>query len=430
MTNTEIVETGIAKATFTNNITGDVSITSFGEVTVNLENLSGFDAQTICGEENTEYSYHIHTIWDETNDVSRYGSDDCGASITGGHFNPFDKDACELNEDYYQCEVGDLSGRFGKINVENDKLFQSNFLKSSTNSFIPEAVADRSVVFHCSNGNRAFCAPFKLETTSGVIHTENNSDIDEKEIDSFNSELIKFDPSVTDYQCKLEISQPKNQIYGLMLNMYDIVDNGDENKESSQVKKRIDYKPIYVDFVDKFFKDGIIKAIGTNYGKSQFINPVISGEIAINSNFNPFSGKINNITGRINDNIDNYFIATCTSGKNCWFSVNFGGCKIKPVSYSLKHDKYNDYYMRDWNLEGSNDGINWTILKQHKNDTTINEANKIFGWKIDECDQTYKIFRVNMTGRNAKGEWWLHCAGFEICGHLSGHTILNPYERK
>eukprot|EP01083_Nonionella_stella_P115048 340668_1 len=169
----EIISSGIATASFSNDVTGQVSITAFGSVVVDLTGLDNFDALSVCGEENTEYSYHIHTIWSEADDAARYGSDACGAAITGGHFNPYDKDTCELNADYYDCEVGDLSGRFGKITLNDDnQLSASNSLASAVNKISPDAVADRSVVFHCANGNRAFCAPFKLAVADALIEQE------------------------------------------------------------------------------------------------------------------------------------------------------------------------------------------------------------------------------------------------------------------
>ena len=68
---------------------------------------------------------------------------------------------------------------------------------------------------------------------------------------------------------------------------------------------------------------------------------------------------------------------------------------------------------------GSNDGNNWIIIKEHRNDTTFNTPKQSHTWTIQNCNQSYRMFRIYMTDKNSHGYWYLSCHGFEIYGHLT-----------
>merc|ERR1712228_717481 len=55
-----------------------------------------------------------------------------------------------------------------------------------------------------------------------------------------------------------------------------------------------------------------------------------------------------------------------------WFVVDFGDkMSVRPTHYSLEHAASHFGLMRGWNFEGSQDGENWVILKQHLNDNSL-----------------------------------------------------------
>eukprot|EP01084_Bolivina_argentea_P184604 318384_1 len=92
---------------------------------------------------------------------------DCGSDETGGHFDPYEtENMCTDNESYYDCEVGDLSGRFGMVTASKTGKLRAKGVvadKCSGASLNPESVHQRSIVFHCSTGERLFCAKFELD---------------------------------------------------------------------------------------------------------------------------------------------------------------------------------------------------------------------------------------------------------------------------
>ena len=92
---------------------------------------------------------------------TKWGPNQCGSEYTAGHYNPFGVVPCSGLADneqvtYYNCEIGDLSGRFG-IGIPGGAV-----RGGGGNRLMPEVAYRRSVVFHCSNGVRLFCAPFTI----------------------------------------------------------------------------------------------------------------------------------------------------------------------------------------------------------------------------------------------------------------------------
>mmetsp|Transcript_46236 Transcript_46236/g.41358 ORF Transcript_46236/g.41358 Transcript_46236/m.41358 type:complete len:207 (+) Transcript_46236:40-660(+) len=165
----------IAVATFdgTGGVSGEIEIDEDGRVNVDL-NVGGLDGSQ-CEDGGYEFAYHIHTLWEYDDLTPRFGSDACGSAYTGGHFNPYGVQTCVAaaaageEVDYYNCEIGDLSGRDGNLRRGyNDGSIDTTFTvatgcKGCDARLTPEAVYGRSVVFHCNDGSRLFCAPFDLQ---------------------------------------------------------------------------------------------------------------------------------------------------------------------------------------------------------------------------------------------------------------------------
>eukprot|EP01041_Mallomonas_annulata_P008435 gene8435-17394_t len=156
--------------------------------------------------------YHIHSYWTNSS-VSSSANDFCGKSFTGGHYDPnlacgkSSEDsnnlcaninrtssqgysyACNpwdfVDGDYGTCEVGDLSGKFGRIYPESydSKIFTSNITQSDylppyRNSFESTMGVLKpwsSIVFHCnSNNKRLVCGQFLISNTSECVTIESS----------------------------------------------------------------------------------------------------------------------------------------------------------------------------------------------------------------------------------------------------------------
>eukprot|EP01084_Bolivina_argentea_P037844 69983_1 len=164
--------------------------------------------------------YHIHDLWSYGDSVQSLpsidhkGPTECGKTHTGNHYDPWfacgpksDSPDCinnngcipsstiynDINENLdneyicnpvnysevaYTCEVGDLSGKYGLLML--DETYQTvSLLGNQTigsywepsmetlygvNSY--KGPAGKSIVIHCNSGERAFCAPILRGTTS------------------------------------------------------------------------------------------------------------------------------------------------------------------------------------------------------------------------------------------------------------------------
>jgi hypothetical protein len=111
-----------------------------------------------------------------------------------------------------------------------------------------------------------------------------------------------------------------------------------------------------------------------------------------------------------------------------WMSVDLGeGRSLAPDHYCLRH-VYNDHgmfpqnfhAMRNWQLEGSNDGIHWDTLRSHANDTALdNDCVSEAAWPVHQDTNTaYRHFRILQTGGNSAGNNLLICTGIELYGTL------------
>eukprot|EP01083_Nonionella_stella_P119375 356790_1 len=167
------------------------------------------------------------------------------------------------------------------------------------------------------------------------------------------------------------------------------------------------------EYKSDFDRNGIVYAIATHYGQTQWTNPVKQGLIGIKpSRFS--MGNIEDVLTRTK--LD----GPCGSSdfKNAWLRIDFGAKKkIKPSRYTLRHHAIPDNYLRNWHFEASNDGTNWNVLREHENDTNLNSPNATHTWTID-VDEYYQMFRIQTTAQSSSsGRFWLlPCGGFEIYG--------------
>eukprot|EP01084_Bolivina_argentea_P115678 205678_1 len=158
-------------------------------------------------------------------------------------------------------------------------------------------------------------------------------------------------------------------------------------------------KNVFV-FQSDFDKNGILFAIGTNFGINKWVNPSLNGKVIITASHNigKNSESLDAIVGR------KPVRCMLGSGKDSWFCVNFTPSKIKicPTYYSLRH--YSSWAieaLRSWDFEGSNDGYNWILIKKHKNDTKLKGKGCAASWPIEcKSNEYFDKFRVKMTGPN------------------------------
>ena len=106
------------------------------------------------------------------------------------------------------------------------------------------------------------------------------------------------------------------------------------------------------------------------------------------------------------------------AAKESWFCVDFVHFYIKPTAYTLRHyDTWDSEALRDWKLQGSNDGKKWSKIISHKKDEALNRKGcaalsiALLGvliwlpvhsathtWQLPKVKKSFRMFRVLQTG--------------------------------
>jgi len=171
-----------------------------------------------------------------------------------------------------------------------------------------------------------------------------------------------------------------------------------------------------------FDENGLIYWIGTN-GKTanEWVNPASVGLVVVTCS----EGK-SLPYGRLED-----ILSRDTSALNChtnddrkaWFAIDLG-VWIIPTCYTLRHARgYGRSALRNWLLQVSKDGSNWTTLYTHTDDTSLNEPGSTASWPLTSGDESqgWRHVRIQQTGKNASGQThYLSLSGLELYGTVTG----------
>ena len=130
---------------------------------IKVSELSGLDQYP-----SETFPWHIHNY-----PFTTQHDDPCGAASVGGHFDPFMASRsdysirCSNNASF--CEVGDLSGKFGRFNASS--LVTVTFTDNNLSLYGVHSIVGRSVVIHRSNGARWVCANIEYPSDVTVAYS-------------------------------------------------------------------------------------------------------------------------------------------------------------------------------------------------------------------------------------------------------------------
>jgi len=172
-------------------------------------------------------------------------------------------------------------------------------------------------------------------------------------------------------------------------------------------------------FESAFDTNGVLYYLGTNGGTGEWRNPHEGGRVVANMS-TCVSGTAKSLVERDcrkNTHTDN------SVGQ--WVSVDLGeGCTLVPDYYCLRHGYQNTHnQLRSWQLQGSPDGSNWTVLREHSNDSWVQAGFSTGAWPLPaEAVQgrSFRHFRILQTGQNSSNHQHLMCSGIEMYGLFDG----------
>ncbi|XP_018329894.1 E3 ubiquitin-protein ligase HECTD1 isoform X2 [Agrilus planipennis] len=188
------------------------------------------------------------------------------------------------------------------------------------------------------------------------------------------------------------------------------------------VKKLRDAKYQTFKHTHDFDENGIIYFIGTN-GKtcSEWVNPAQYGLVNVMSSDGrnlPY-GRVEDILSRDSSALNCH----TNDDKRAWFSIDLG-LYVIPTCYTLRHARgYGRSALRNWLFQMSKDGLSWTTLYAHTDDTSLNDPGSTATWPIEvpaDEYQGWRHVRIQQAGKNASGQThYLSLSGFEIYGKVT-----------
>jgi len=163
--------------------------------------------------------------------------------------------------------------------------------------------------------------------------------------------------------------------------------------------------------------NGVVYWVGTKYGtEKEWKNPSKRGLIRVDS--------VGWYGGSVEDMVAKEACDSCSLNRvYAWASVEFvDGLTMRPTKYTLSQCLDEDDYtcLRSWVFEGSNDGEEWTVIREHSWDTSFRRAGQSHSWDTPNADEYFSRFRVRMTGEDSDGEWILSAHALEIYGFVRG----------
>ena len=164
---------------------------------------------------------------------------------------------------------------------------------------------------------------------------------------------------------------------------------------------------------------GLLYFLGTNGGASAWQNPAKAGLVKVTSAAGSAIGNIKlDVTDRHNKDC-----ATGTKKKDTELTIELPE-RFELSHYSIKHgyssaNPSGTGSLRNWELQGSNDGKAFTTIMAHVDDTSLNTGYATHTWEVDTKGERFKFFRIQMTGPNSgsDGDYYITVCGLELYGN-------------
>ena len=134
-------------------------------------------------------------------------------------------------------------------------------------------------------------------------------------------------------------------------------------------------KPRDFRFESAFDTSGILHHIGTRGGTAAYRNPHALGEVVASSSSLASGETLEHFVQHAHATpVNNCFKINAIRG---WLGVDLGeGRSLCPNYYCLRSDFFNRFKLRNWELQGSDDGIEWTVLRRHQGDERTVKSSK------------------------------------------------------
>eukprot|EP01047_Picozoa_sp_COSAG01_P002570 COSAG01_NODE_68_length_28978_cov_182.027777_31_plen_523_part_00 len=167
----------------------------------------------------------------------------------------------------------------------------------------------------------------------------------------------------------------------------------------------------------RFDEAGVLHFIATEGGTSPYVNPHTAGRVVASCSSE--CTEAHTVDRFVAGPYEGEFATA--NNPNSWVAVDLGaGRRLTVNHYALRHGvRYHTNCLRNWELQGSEDGLVWTTLRRHDDDRTIVERSwYVAFWEVEGVTTPYRHFRVHQHGRDSSGDEFLVCSGIELYGTL------------
>jgi len=173
------------------------------------------------------------------------------------------------------------------------------------------------------------------------------------------------------------------------------------------------------EYESDFDTNGLLFLLGTNGRTTAYVNPHTTGKVVVTAS-SIGGGTLEGFIGHarpVTHGEHNY--TNCVAGSFVALQLPLA---VAVTRYTLRHDAHGaNYVLRNWNFEGSNDGVDWVVLRQHVNDQSLAaQQYATASWDINPDGLAFSHFRIHQTGMTSYGEHHLMMAGLELYGRVGG----------
>ncbi len=174
-----------------------------------------------------------------------------------------------------------------------------------------------------------------------------------------------------------------------------------------------------------FGPTGIVRFLATRGGTTPYTNPAEAGILAVVASSVHTAENAPSAPSAVVGDVATRFVTE--NGPSEWVTIDFREKRVLPTHYALRHySSYDTEALRSWVLEASENGVVWTTLVTHVNDTALRARGDTHAWPIpfDKRGAAYRVFRVRQTGPNSNTHRFLALSGFELYGELRTPVLL------
>lgn len=156
--------------------------------------------------------------------------------------------------------------------------------------------------------------------------------------------------------------------------------------------------------------NGLLYWLGTSEGMSEWVNPQSINKIVVTS-----STVLNGSLLMLSDRLTSDFRTDPVT--NAFAKIEIVGTKKLVCNYySIRTWQSNNFSLRGWKLEGSNNNTAWDVLDSQSNNTSLDTNSKWLSLPVTSST-AYKFFRLVQTEPNSSGTNHLVLGEIELYGN-------------